>query len=302
MVYIGTLNSGAAKVSIPILNQAKMAMISPANTADGLTLKSDDSGPGEPDKYYPNGIRNYMRVVPVDGLQGQLNAQWMKGLGAKKIYILDDTETYGKGVADTVARTAEKIGLKVLGRIGIDGKAKDYKAIAVKIKATEPDAIFYGGITDNNAGQLLKDIRASGIKAIFMGPDGIAGPAFANAAGADASEGVLATAGVLDSKLLPPEGQQFEKDFANRFGISEKDFEVYAKYGYAAAEVTLNALKAVCAKDRDIIRKTMIETKDLNTVVGKLSFDSNGDPTTNSFTFYEFKKGVLTPVEPKLSK
>src|SRR3954471_23235043 len=96
MVYIGTFNSGAAKVSIPILNQAGLVMISPANTAVGLTKPFD---PGEPDIYYPTKIRTYCRVIPSDDLQGAVGAAYAKELGAKKVYILDDNETYGKGIA-----------------------------------------------------------------------------------------------------------------------------------------------------------------------------------------------------------
>ncbi|MBU6361712.1 MAG: branched-chain amino acid ABC transporter substrate-binding protein [Chloroflexi bacterium] len=299
MAYIGTLNSGAAKVSIPILNQAKMGMISPANTYDGLTKPADA---GEPDKYYPNGVRNYMRVVPADGLQGAFNAQWTKGLGAKTIYILDDTELYGKGLADVYEKTAKEIGLNVLGRTGIDGKAKDFKALATKIKGLNPDLIYYGGITDNGAGQLVKDIRGAGIKAMIMGADGIAGPAFINAAGKDIAEGIMASAGVVPFNLLPPEGQKFEKDFAAKLGIKKEDFEIYAKYGYAAAEVTMNAITKVCAKDRDAIRKAMIETQGLKTVVGTMTFDKNGDTTDTTMTGFIITKGELTETQAKLAK
>ena len=98
MAYIGTFNSGAAKVSIPILNRANLVMVSPANTYPGLT-KPGKGEPNEPDVYYPSGKRNYARVVPADDLQGAVGADWAKQLGAKKVYVLDDTELYGHGIA-----------------------------------------------------------------------------------------------------------------------------------------------------------------------------------------------------------
>ena len=110
MVYIGTFNSGAAKVSVPIINAANMGMISPANTAVGLTKPFD---PGEPDIYYPNKIRNYCRVIPADDLQGAVGAAYAKEAGAKKVYILDDNEAYGKGLATVFNNQAKKIGLEV---------------------------------------------------------------------------------------------------------------------------------------------------------------------------------------------
>ena len=107
MVYVGTFNSGAAKVAIPILNRANLVMISPANTYPGLT-KPGKGEPNEPDVYYPGGKRNYARVVPADDLQGAVAANWSKQVGATKVYILDDTELYGHGIAVVFAETAPK--------------------------------------------------------------------------------------------------------------------------------------------------------------------------------------------------
>ena len=111
--------------------------------------------------YYPNGCkRNYTRVIPTDDLQGGAGAQWASQLGAKKVYVLDDTEVYGKGIADVLSAT--KLGIEVvsvIGRDGIDGKATDYKALAEKIKAAGPGPRLLRRITQNNAGQLWRDLR-----------------------------------------------------------------------------------------------------------------------------------------------
>ncbi len=173
VAYIGTFNSGAAKLSIPILCGKGMVMVSPANTYPGLT-KAGKGEADEPDKYYPNGCtRNYFRVVAADDLQGLAGAKWAAKLGAKNVYVLDDTELYGKGIADVFNKEAPGQGLTVLGRDGIDGKATDYKALAEKIKATNPDLVYYGGITQNNAGQLWRDLRDAMPSVKLMGPDGI---------------------------------------------------------------------------------------------------------------------------------
>ena len=97
--------------------------------------------------------------MPADDLQGLAGANWAAKLGAKNVYVLDDTELYGKGIADVFNKEAPGQGLTVLGRDGIDGKATDYKALAEKIKATNPDLVYFGGITQNNAGQLWRDLR-----------------------------------------------------------------------------------------------------------------------------------------------
>ena len=159
VAYIGTFNSGAAKIVIPVLCTAGVAMISPANTYPGLT-KPGKGTADEPGIYYPNGCKhNYFRVVPADDLQGDVGASWAKTLGASKVYVLDDTEIYGKGVADVFDASAQAIGLTVLGHDQAPGKSTDFKALAAKIADAGPDLVYYGGITQNNAGQLWKDLR-----------------------------------------------------------------------------------------------------------------------------------------------
>jgi branched-chain amino acid transport system substrate-binding protein len=282
MVYIGTFNSGAARVSIPILNQASLAMISPANTAVDLTKGTDTA------KYYPTGKRNYMRVVAADDFQGAFAAKWANKMGAKNVYILDDTEVYGKGVADQFQKNAETLNIKVAGRDGIDGKAADYKALATKIAGTNPDLIYFGGITQNNAGQLLKDVRAAGIKAPFMGPDGILEKAFIDAAGADVAEGTYATVAGAPFDKLPDKGKKFYDDYQKKYNGKP---EAYSIYGYEAASVAIATLAKVCKKDRAAVTDAMFTTKDFEGALGKWSFDANGDTTLISMVGNQVKKG-----------
>ena len=270
VAYIGTFNSGAARVSIPILNQAGIAMISPANTADDLTAGADTA------QYYPTGTRTYMRVVARDAFQGAFGAKWAAKLGAKNIYILDDTEVYGKGVADQFEANLAANGLTSVGRDGIDGKAADYKALATKIKDANPDLIYFGGITQNGAGQLLKDIRAAGITAPFMGPDGILESAFIEAAGADIADGVYGTIAGSPRAKLPEKGKKFFDDYKAKFNSEP---EAYAIYGFEAASVVISAISKVCAKDKAAILNAMYTTKDFSGALGTWSFDANGDTT-----------------------
>ena len=119
VAYIGTGSSGAAKLSIPILNQANIVMVSPAATYPGLTKPGKGEG-NEPNVYYPNGKRNFARVFPTDDLQGKAAAKWAKLLGVKKVYILDEQELDGKGIADIFETVAKQLGLQVLGHEGIE--------------------------------------------------------------------------------------------------------------------------------------------------------------------------------------
>jgi branched-chain amino acid transport system substrate-binding protein len=289
VAFIGHFNSGAAKLSIPILNQANVAMVSPANTYPGLT-KPGKGEANEPNVYYPTGKRNYARVVPADDLQGVVGAKWAKQLGAKKVYILDDQELYGKGLADIFEATAKQEGVEVVGREGIDPKAADYKALMTKIKALNPDMIYFGGITQNNAGQLVKDARNVGMtndKVKFMGPDGTFEQALIDAAGKDA-EGYYATFGGIPAKELTGAGKTWYESYKAKFNAEP---EAYAAYGYESAKVVIDAINKVCKNDRVAIRDAVMATKDHTGVLGSWSFDENGDTTLTTMSGNVVKDG-----------
>lgn len=289
VAYIGTFNSGAAKLAIPILNRADVVMVSPANTYPGLT-KPGLGEANEPDIYYPNGKRNYVRVVPADDLQGAAGANWAKSLGVKKVYILDDQELYGKGLADIFETTAKKVGLEVLGHEGIDPKASDYKALMTKIKALGPDLIYFGGITQNNGGQLIKDARNVGMtpdKVKFMGPDGTFEQALIDAAGKDA-EGYYATFGGVPGKELTGAGKTWYEAYKAKYNAEP---EAYAAYGYEAAMVVIDAIDQVCKNDRAAIRDAVMDTKNFKGVLGTWSFDANGDTSLATMSGNVVKNG-----------
>jgi len=288
MVYIGTFNSGAAKVSIPILNRANLVMVSPANTYPGLT-KPGKGEPNEPDVYYPGGKRNYARVVPADDLQGAVAANWAKQIGVQKVYILDDTELYGHGIAQVFADTAGKIGLNVVGGPeGIDAKAADYRALATKIRGQNPELVYFGGITQNNAGKLFKDLRSVlGDSIKLMGPDGIYEQAFIDDAG-DAGEGVYITFGGVPPSKLTGKGADWYKAYKAKFGGEP---EAYAAYGYESTKIALDAIQRAGSKDREAIRAAVFATKDYDGVLGKWSFDANGDTTLTTMSGRQVKNG-----------
>jgi branched-chain amino acid transport system substrate-binding protein len=281
MVYLGTFNSGAAKVAIPILNRSSLVMISPANTYPGLT-KPGKGEPNEPDIYFPNGVRNYARVVPADDLQGAVAANWAKSIGVSKAYVLDDTELYGHGIAVVFADTAAKIGLGVAaGPEGIDSKASDYRALATKIRGTGADMVYYGGITQNNAGKLFKDLRSVlGPDIKLMGPDGIYEQAFIDDAG-DASEGVYITFGGVGASKLAGKGATWYSAYKAKFNGEP---EGYASYGYEAMKVALNAIATAGSKDREAIRAAVFATANYEGVLGTWSFDANGDTSLTTMS------------------
>lgn len=291
VAYIGTFNSGAAKVSIPINCQASLVMVSPANTYPGLT-KGPEKGAekDEPGKYYPSSCkRNYTRVVPADDIQGVVAANWAKELGAKKVFIIHDTQLYGKGVADVFRAQAKTLGLQEVGYEGAD-KPDNYRAGAAKVKDSGADFVYYGGITQQNAAVVLKDIKAAVPTIKFMGPDGIFEDAFLKEAGPTA-EGAYVTFGGVTADKYTGKAKEWGDKFKAKFG---KTPEVYAIYGYEAALVVINAIKKAGDKadDRATILNNVYTTKDFDGVLGiKWSFDANGDTSVTTMSGAQVKSG-----------
>jgi len=286
--YIGTFNSGAAKIAMPELNKAGLVMISPANTYSGLT-KPGMGEANEPAIYRPSGSINYFRVVPTDDLQGPVAAEHVAGSGARKVFILHDRELYGKGIADVFQKRAKELGLEVAGFEGIDTKASNYKSLCQKVKFSKADAVFFGGTTQSNGGQVAKDLRSVGFTGMLVVPDGCREEAFIQAAGASNLEGnTFVTFGGLPPEQLTGRGAEFCAGYRTMFGTEP---EAYAVYGYEAARVLLDAIKRAPTKDRAAILKAVAETKDFDGALGIWSFDSNGDTTNRVFSISSVKDG-----------
>ncbi len=169
IAYLGEFNSGASAISIPILNDAGLLQISPANTYVGLT-RAEGADKGEPDKYYPSGKRTYGRVVPADHIQAAAQVTYQKDSGCKKTYILNDKEVYGKGIAGQVEQIAKAQGLQIAGNDGIDTKAANFRTLATKVKSSGADCMFFGGITQNKGVQLFTDVNAANPTMKLFGP------------------------------------------------------------------------------------------------------------------------------------
>ena len=303
IAYLGTFNSGAAKLSIPILNAAgPLVMISPANTYPGLTHAATGlTEANEPDVYYPSGTRNYARVAATDDLQGPVAVNFMVSQGVKTVYILDDQEVYGKGVADSVNQAAVAAGITVIAQEGFDPKAADYKALMTKISTSNdgaaPDAVYLGAIVDNNAAQVLKDkvaIMGDNQTVKFIGPDGIFTAALIEGAGADVAEGVFATTPGLALKDLGDAGKKFYADYAAKY---EETKEPYAILGYDTMSAALKAIEDVCAAggdptDRAAVNAAVFAIKDFEGALGTWSFNADGDVTLPYFVVGQVQGGA----------
>jgi branched-chain amino acid transport system substrate-binding protein len=294
IAYIGEFNSGASAISIPITNEAGILHVSPSNTAYGLTKSGPGAEEGEPDKYYQANpdVRNYGRVVPIDNIQGAALATYMQEEGVQKVYILDDAEVYGKGVAANTKIAAEKLGIEIVGEDSWEGKAANYRALASKIKATGADAVFTGGIIDNNAPQLFKDLNAAMPEAKLFGPDGVATVDFTKEIPDKVQAQTYMTAPTLSPEELPPAGQQFYKDFEAEYGEPQDEIDPYAVYGYEAMAIVCDSI-AEGGDDRAAVIEAFRNTKGRESPLGNYDIDADGDTTLSDYGGYKAEGGKL---------
>jgi branched-chain amino acid transport system substrate-binding protein len=297
VAYLGTYNSGAAKIAMPILNQAGLVMISPANTAVGLTRPVPERN--EPAVYRPTGKVTYFRVVPGDWMQGELGAQWAKELGATSVFVLHDKEVYGKGLADVFVPAAEKLGLKVSGVEGIDPKAQNYRSLVTKIRQTGAQLVYFAGTAQSNAGQVAKDLAAGGLaKLPLLMPDGCFESALLESGGGKALDGrAFLTFGGLPPEQLTGAGAEFVKAYEARF---QGKPQAYAVYGYECARVVLDAIRRANAKGgatRASVLAEVAATKDFQGVLGTWSFDDQGDTTLRLMSGNTVKDGQFVFVK-----
>jgi branched-chain amino acid transport system substrate-binding protein len=295
-VYIGEFNSGASAVSIPILNEAGVPQISPANTAVGLTSDEPGANPGEPDKYYPTGQRTYTRIVPKDTIQGAALATVMKEDGCTKVQLTNDKEVYGAGLASNIESAAEAQGLEIIANDAIDKNAPNYRSLAQKAKGAGADCFIYSGITANNAVQLYKDFSAALPDAKLYGPDGVAESGFADpkegGIPADVASKVKVSVATLSPDEYPPEGQEFFTQFEEKYG--EPNPDPYAIYGYEAMRLALDAIERSGTGEKEDIIKALFDTQDRSSVLGTYSIDENGDTTLTDYGIYTIDGGELT--------
>jgi len=294
IAYLGEFNSGASAVSIPIINEAGILQVSPSNTYVGLT-RAEGAEKGEPDKYYPSGNRTFGRVVPADHIQAAAVVSYMKEQGCSNVYILNDKEVYGKGIADQVEKISGEQGVEVLGNDGIDTKAANFRSLSDKIGSASAGCFFYGGITQNKGVQLFKDVAAaaSGIK--MFGPDGVAESAFTEKVGSSLEKQIFITNPTLDPKFYPASAQKFFDDFKAKYS---KDPEPYAIYGFEAMSAALEAIEAAGgvkpdAEGRQKVVDAFFQLKDRESVLGTYSIDENGDTTLSDYGGYKIEGGKL---------
>ena len=288
---VGPFNSNVAQAEIPVSNSLGIALVSPATTNPDLT-----KGPKALSlrRDHPDTI-TYFRVCATDDVQGPVGADYAALiLHLRKAYMVDDNETYGKGVADKWADEFVADGGTVLGRDHITKGQNDFHALLTRAAALHPDVVFFGGVTANGGGQFRRQMSGSELANVVMfGADGIRNAQFITDAGSTADQVYATVASVNADKI--PAAQTFLKEYAKTYNAPVGS---YSAAGYVSAMVIIKAIGALVKSNggkmptRAAVLTQIRSNQKFDTIIGTFAFDENGDTTNKIISIYEAKKGA----------
>jgi branched-chain amino acid transport system substrate-binding protein len=273
---IGHLNSGCCIPASDVYRMAGMAMITPSATNPEVTRRqlSPDWGP-----------KNVFRVCLTDDVQGELAGKFaIERLKVKTAAVIHDKSAYGKGIAMEFEKAFRRYGGKVLTVEGITQGDEDFSAVLTKIKGMNPDLIYFGGMF-REGGLIVRQAKALGIRAIYMGADGLYTPEYIRIGG-QASEGSIMS-------FLAPPWDKFEsvRDFIRRYNERFGEIQTYAPYAYDAANVLMEAIKRAGTTDRRKVSEEVARTKGFKGITGTITFDEKGDNVNKRVYFYKVSGG-----------
>jgi branched-chain amino acid transport system substrate-binding protein len=291
---VGPFNSGVAAGEIPIANSASLAMISPANTSECLTQEpADGHCKGQAAKIRPTGKNNYFRVCTTDLIQGPAGADYAYNkLGKKKVFVMNDQQQYGAGIAKNFAAQFTKDGGTVLNPTDLGAfdptSTNDFKSLLSRAQSLGADVVYFGGTTATKGGQIRKQM-AGIINVPYVAGDGISGNQFAKDAGANAADSYFTVAGPYPLKLST--ATSFNAAYKTEYGA---DPGAYSAQAYDAANIVILGLqKAIddaggSMPTREQVRAEVAKTQGFKGAIGTTSFDANGDTTLKIITIYKW--------------
>jgi branched-chain amino acid transport system substrate-binding protein len=291
VAILGPFNSGCAEEEIPIVESSPsgpLPLISSTATYVGLTRGGVGTSKGEPGIYYPSHVRNFVRVVANDAAQGLADAEVGKTLGVRRLYLLEDGYSYGRGVAAAVGANARRLGIRIAGESTWGSSAAGLRTLALRIKQAGADGVFIGGRVDENGSALVTALRAVlGPREKIMTPDGFTPIAVLLRHAGPAAEGITVSIAEVDPARLSGPGAEFEKGFSAAIGTSVQP------YSAAAAQATDTLLGAIARSDgtRASVNAKLRATRTVDGILGSFAFDPAGDTTAGIVTVYRIEKG-----------
>ncbi|MVW79803.1 branched-chain amino acid ABC transporter substrate-binding protein [Bordetella sp. 02P26C-1] len=262
---VGHVCSGATIAAADVYNNEGVVMVTPSATAPALT----------------DG-KNYefiFRTIGRDDQQGPAAAKFiLEKIKPTTVAVLHDKQSYGQGIATAVKNDLEKAGTKVVVFEGINAGDSDYSAVITKLKSNNVDFVYYGGYHPE-MGLLLRQAAEQGVKAKFMGPEGVGNPDI-NAIAGPAAEGMLLT---LPADFTQnPANAEIVKAFESKKRNASGAFQLTS---YAATQVIADAIKGAGTTDPTKVAQ-YLHANSFDTPIGKTSWNKQGD--LNDFEFQVF--------------
>ena len=289
IAYLGEMGTGASAISIPILNETGILEVSPTDSVTGFTRESG-ANPGEPDKYYPAGDENFARLVPPDDVQSAALLQLVQDAKAKRLFVVHDQNLYGQGIAREVARAARGKGVEVAKVQGVDLEDADSAEVAAEVAASGADAFLYAGEAVRQAPALYGAVAHAAPRARLLGTYTQANDAFARALAPGVR--VLTTAPWLELDAYPASARRVAAQYARRYGSA---MPAPALYGYEAMAIVLDAIRRAGddGNDRAEVIDELLDTRNRASVLGRWSFDRDGDVTTKVYGAWRIRDGRM---------
>lgn len=296
--YLGEYDSGASAIAIPILNRAGIAQLSATNAAVGLTSNGPGASPGEPEKYYPSGVRTYARVTPNDSVEAVAQVKLQQAQGCTKTYVLEDGGVDGSDAAASFQLAAQSAGLSVVGVQGFDPRATDYTDVAAAAAKLAPDCILISADTENNAVQLTDQVAAAVPHAMLFGTDGLAETSFTDPAQggipAKLDGRMLITVAIPGPDASAAATRSFLEAYESRYGTPQP----YAVFGYQAMELLIDAIARTTGHgsrpaERSKVVAAIFGARERRSVLGTFRIKRDGDTTLREYGAFRVTGGRL---------
>ena len=277
VAIVGHLNSSCTKPASAVYHEARMLHVNPVSSNPEISRQ---------------GFDNFFRICPTDDLQGPAGLKFaVERLGAKRVFVIDDMTTYGRGLANEFIKAAKAQGVEIFGHEGITQGEKDFTPLLTKIKAMGPDLIYFAGMFPE-AALLIKQRDELQVPAKFLGGDGLFEATLITLAGPGINQEVYITTLGGDIRQVST-ARDFVRDFETKYG----HLGAYSSYAYEATRIVLEAIRRAGRKDRSSILTAMKQMKNYSGILGTHTFDSKGDTTIRTIGIYTIKDGKFQFVE-----
>lgn len=291
IAYLGDADFGATAISLPILNEAGVAQVSPASTYPGFTSARGATEKGEPQKYQPSGVPTFARVIPSDLVEGQAQAAYQRRQGCRRTYVITDKGVEGRALAVAVKAALPAAGIVLAGTDGVDLTDTDQSAVADEARAAGADCVFVGAGPHAEPTALWTALHAALPAALLFAPADLARPGFLGRLAPSEQAQTRLTQPILPRSRMNARALAALRAYRARFG---EPAPAEMLYGYEAMTVVLDALRraGTRANERTYVAELVRRTRRADSVLGPYAIRPDGDTTLRHFSGFRVRAGL----------